>query len=110
VVGLHNYWFGFEDTDYRSLVVPLAWLDDGGLPLEIGLARLAPDALLLDERMQTYLSYDARARAGLEAWLAASGAHLVDQVDDATYGTMRIYSTRPSAYTGRATRLNGGKF
>jgi 4-amino-4-deoxy-L-arabinose transferase-like glycosyltransferase len=109
VVGLHNYWFGFEDTDYRSFVVPLAWMDPGGVPLEEGLQRLRPDAVLLDDRMRTYLTYDQRARAGFEAWLAASGAQLVDQIDDATYGSMRIYSPDLWAYTGRATRENGGK-
>jgi hypothetical protein len=109
VVGLHNYWFGFEDTDYRSFVVPLAWMDPGGVPLEQGLQRLRPDAVLLDDRMRTYLTYDPRARAGLQAWLAASRAHLVDQVDDPTYGSMQIYAPDPSAYTGRATRENGGK-
>ena len=91
VVGLHNYWFGFEDTDYRSFVVPLAWMDPGGLPLDQGLDRLAPDAVLLDDRMRVYLSYDPRARAGFDAWLTASGARLADQVDDPTYGLMQIY-------------------
>jgi hypothetical protein len=127
VVGLHNYWFGFEDTDYRSFVVPLAWMDPGGLPLDQGLDRLAPDAVLLDDRMRTYLSYDPRARAGFEAWLTTSGARLADQVDDPTYGLMQIYVpgtwsrlTRPpnaeggkntsgaSAYTGPAIREHGG--
>jgi 4-amino-4-deoxy-L-arabinose transferase-like glycosyltransferase len=109
VVGLHNYWFGFEDTDYRSFVVPLAWMDPGGLPLDQGLDRLAPDAVLLDDRMRTYLSYDPRARAGFDAWLTASGAKLADQVDDPTYGLMQIYMPRASAYTGPAIRDHGGK-
>jgi hypothetical protein len=113
VVGLHNYWFGFEDTDYRSFVVPLAWMDPGGLPLDKGLERLAPDAVLLDDRMRTYLSYDPRARAGFAAWLVASGAGLADQVDDPTYGLMQIYMPHAggpaTAYTGRAIREHGGK-
>jgi 4-amino-4-deoxy-L-arabinose transferase-like glycosyltransferase len=100
VVGLHNYWFGFEDTDYRSFVVPLAWLDPGGLPLDQGLDRLAPDAVLLDDRVESFLSYEPVARAGLDTWLAAHGARLVDQVDDPTYGRMQVYTVRPVA-TGR---------
>jgi hypothetical protein len=109
VVGLHNYWFGFEDTDYRSFVVPLAWMDPGGLPLDQGLDSLAPDAVLVDERMQSYLTYDPRARAGFDAWLTESGARLADQVDDPTYGVMQIYTSGASAYTGPATREHGGK-
>jgi hypothetical protein len=112
VVGLHNYWFGFEDTDYRSFVVPLAWMDPGGLPLAQGLDRLAPDAVLLDDRLRSYLTYDPRARAGFETWLSTSRARLADQVDDPTYGLMQIYvpdATRASAYTGPAIREHGGK-
>jgi hypothetical protein len=72
--------------------VPLAWMDPGGLPLDQGLDRLAPDAVLLDDRMRTYLTYDPRARAGFEAWLTTSAARLADQVDDPTYGLMQIYA------------------
>jgi 4-amino-4-deoxy-L-arabinose transferase-like glycosyltransferase len=113
VVGLHNYWFGFEDTEYRSFVVPLAWMDPGGLPLDLGLKRLAPDAVLLDDRMRTYLTYDPRARAGFDAWVIASGARLADQVDDPTYGLMQIYvpnMSRPAAYTEPAIGEHGGNF
>lgn len=92
VVGLHNYWFGFEDTDYRSFVVPLAWLDPGGLPLDQGLDRLAPDFVLLDDRMESFLRDDPVARAGLDAWLAAHAARLVDQVQDPTYGGVQIFT------------------
>jgi len=112
VVGLHNYWFGFEDTDYRSTVVPLAWMDQGGVPLDQGLQRLAPDAVLLDERLRTYLTLDPRAQAGFQAWLTASAARLADQVDDPTYGLMQIYvpdATHTAAYTDPAIREHGGK-
>ena len=92
VVGLLNYWFGFEDTDYRSFVVPLAWLDPGGLPLDQGLDRLVPDFVLLDDRMESFLRDDPVARAGLDAWLAAHAARLVDQVQDPTYGGVQIFT------------------
>jgi hypothetical protein len=62
--------------------------------------------------MRSYLTYDARARAGFDAWLIASGARLADQVDDPTYGLMQIFETntsQPSAYTDPAIREHGGK-
>jgi hypothetical protein len=112
VVGLHNYWFGFEDTDYRSFVVPLALSDSGAVPFDQSLQRLAPDAVLLDDRMRSYLSYDERARSGFQAWLTASAARVADQVDDPTYGLMQIYvpdAAGAAAYTDPAIREHGGK-
>src|SRR5207244_1894923 len=47
ILGLHTYWFGLEDFDYRSFLVPLNWADEG-LPLDVGLARVAPDVVLVD--------------------------------------------------------------
>ena len=108
VVGLHNYWFGLEDTDYRSFVVPLSWMDadhrPAPVPFDAGLDALAPEVVLLDDRMRVYLSYVPDARARFEAWLAARDATLVDQIADPTYGLMEIYAVRPAAQ-GRT--LNG---
>jgi hypothetical protein len=92
VLGLHSYWFGLEDFDYRSFLVPLNWADED-LPLDQGLARVAPDIVLLDARMRDYFeSPEVTAdRARFETWLDQHSGELIGQVDDPTYGRMLIY-------------------
>jgi 4-amino-4-deoxy-L-arabinose transferase-like glycosyltransferase len=98
VLGLHTYWFGFEDLDYRSFLVPLL-LADEGLPLDQALDRLAPDTLLLDDRLRAYFgpAGDASAadRARFASWMRRHQATLVGSVQDQTYGLMEIYRLRP---------------
>jgi hypothetical protein len=98
VLGLHTYWFGFEDLDYRSFLVPLL-LADEGLPLDQALDRMAPDTLLLDDRMRAYFgpTGDASAadRARFASWMRRHQATLVGSVQDQTYGLMEIYRLRP---------------
>src|SRR5579859_157950 len=50
ILGLHTYWFGLQDFDYRSFLVPLNWADLGE-PLDRALADVDPDIVLLDPRM-----------------------------------------------------------
>jgi hypothetical protein len=97
VLGLHSYWLGLQDYDFRSFLLPLNW-EDEGLPLDQGLSRVAPDVVLLDARMRTYFdSPDAAADRGrLYAWLDAHAARLVGRIDDPTYGLMEIYQTASS--------------
>jgi 4-amino-4-deoxy-L-arabinose transferase-like glycosyltransferase len=94
VLGLHTYWFGFEDLEYRSFLVPLL-LADEGLPLDQALDRMAADTLLLDDRLRTYFgpAGDASAadRARFESWLQRHQAQLLGSVDDQTYGRMEVY-------------------
>jgi ABC-type multidrug transport system fused ATPase/permease subunit len=98
VVGLHNYWFGFEDTQYRALIVALDWMDPQteNLTFEQALDQVAPDYLLLDTRMRAFFDQSPDTRLDLEGWLQARQGRLVREVDDPTYGTMQVYAvTRP---------------
>jgi hypothetical protein len=92
VLGLHSYWFGLEDFDYRSFLLPLNWADEG-VPLDEGLSRVAPDVVLMDARMRDYFTAPevAADRERLAGWLARHDAQVVGRVDDPTYGLMEVY-------------------
>jgi len=92
VLGLHTYWFGLQDFDYRSFLVPLNWADEG-LPLDEGLARVAPDVVLVDARMREYFNSPEVAgdRARFTLWLDQHGGTMIGRVDDPTYGLMEVY-------------------
>jgi hypothetical protein len=92
ILGLHSYWLGLQDFDYRSYLVPLNWADLGQ-PLDLALAQVDPDVVLLDARMRDYFLTQASAsdRERFESWLAAHDARLIGRVDDPTYGLMEIY-------------------
>jgi hypothetical protein len=96
VLGLHSYWLGLEDFDYRSFLVPLSWADEG-LPLDQGLSRVAPDIVLLDARMRDYFDQpDVRAdHDRFYAWLGAHAAQVIGRIDDPTYGLMEVYRVQP---------------
>jgi 4-amino-4-deoxy-L-arabinose transferase-like glycosyltransferase len=92
VLGLHSYWIGLEDFDYRSFLVPLNWADEG-LPLDQGLSRVAPDIVLLDARMRAYFDGPevSSDHDRLYGWLGQHAAQVVGRIDDATYGLMEVY-------------------
>ena len=62
IVALHTYWFGLEDHDVRSFLVPITWADPRSqsrpMPLDQGLDRIAPDIVLLDPRLRDYFATD----------------------------------------------------
>ena len=89
VLGLHTYWFGMENFDYRSFLVPLNWADEG-VPLDQALDRVAPQVVLLDPRMRTYFT-SVPDGALFNAWLGKHNAVLLGRVDDPTYGLIEIY-------------------
>jgi hypothetical protein len=92
VLGLHTYWFGLEDLDYRSFLVPLNWADLG-VPLDQALDELDPDVVLLDPRMRAY--FDSLPPGGdgqrFRDWLDKHSARELGRVDDPTYGLMSVY-------------------
>ena len=92
VLGLHSYWLGLQDFDYRSFLVPLNWADEG-LPFNQGLSRVDPDIVLLDARMRDYFGSSEAAGEGdrFQSWLQQHSARIVGRIDDATYGLMEIY-------------------
>ena len=92
ILGLHTYWFGLQDFDYRSFLVPLNWADEG-LPLDQGLAHVAPDVVLMDARMRYYFNSPDVAvdRARFNLWLEQHSGVLIGRVDDPTYGLMEVF-------------------
>lgn len=94
VLGLHNYWFGFEDTEYRALIVALDWMDPQteNLTFQQALDQVAPDYLLLDSRMRAFFDQSPDSRLDLDGWLQARHGRLVREVDDSTYGKMQVYA------------------
>lgn len=105
VLGLHTYWFGMSDTDYRAYWVPLRWSDPKlvpqPIPFDAALERVAPEFVLLDAGMRAYFDEIADPEApghhllvGFETWLARHDGQLIGRVEDATYGTMEIFRLR----------------
>jgi hypothetical protein len=92
VLGLHTYWFGLEDFDYRSFLVPLNWADLG-VPLDQALDEVDPDVVLLDTRTRAY--FDSLPPGGdgtrFSAWLDKHSARELGRIDDPTYGLMTVY-------------------
>jgi hypothetical protein len=96
VLGLHNYWLGLDDLDYRAWPVPL-WQADPAhwsppLSIEEALDGVAPDAILIDPRMRAF--FNEAAGGGPHpavSWMEARGFTLAAVVEDRTYGQMEIY-------------------
>src|SRR5262249_41525871 len=86
ILGLHSYWLGLQDFDYRSFLVPLNFADLG-LPLDQALDQVDPDVVLLDARMRAYFLSVPDGDV-FDAWLQRHDARLIGQVDDPTYGLM----------------------
>jgi hypothetical protein len=96
VLGLHHYWLGLHDLDYRSWLTPVLQADarysSSPLPVGIALDRIAPDVILLDPRMRAYLegpgAGDPASR--IRDWLERQRYVRIGVVDDGTYGVMEI--------------------
>jgi 4-amino-4-deoxy-L-arabinose transferase-like glycosyltransferase len=94
VLGLHNYWLGFSDLDYRAWAVPLWKSNPAVTSSPLGVAQAldaeAPDMVLIDSRMRAFLDTDRRGVA-IRHWMASRGYAAVARVDDATYGAVTLY-------------------
>ncbi len=99
ILGLHNYWFGLDDFDYRSFIVPLSWTDPNNEPRPLtfdeALTQVAPDIVLLDDRMRGYFTEIASINDSQPAqfynWLKNHDAQLLGRINDSTYGLVEIY-------------------
>ena len=99
VLGLHNYWLGLEDYDYRSFAVPILWTDPAytspPLSLDAALSQAAPDVILLDAHLRDYFTGHRDQEAALDAWLTQHDGRRVASIEDATYGALDIYWVKP---------------
>lgn len=95
VLGLHHYWLGLHDLDYRSWFVPILQSDPNywqpPRPIAAALDDIMPDVILIDPRMREYLESPDAPSAEIFAWMVHRGYVLTATIEDATYGSMEIY-------------------
>ena len=99
VLGLHTYWFGLSDLEYRSWAVPIFQSDPALWSPPKSMAQalddVAPDTILIDNHTRDYLTSAPRARAAHPQdaliWMVQRGFERVAEVDNPTYGRMEIY-------------------
>ena len=101
VLGLHHYWFGFEDYDYRTWAVPILLAYDGPPPAPEAvygsLNQINPDYILLDPRIRTYLGnpQEAGPSVAVERWIGDHHVRVVLSITDPTYGLIEILKVDP---------------
>ncbi|MFZ0546298.1 MAG: glycosyltransferase family 39 protein [Candidatus Promineifilaceae bacterium] len=95
ILALHNYWFNFEDWDYRSWFVPILQSNPDywhpPLSLEAALDGVDPTIILIDRRMRQLFEADPETAEAVFDWMTANGFEQTAAVEDATYGRMDIY-------------------
>ena len=95
VLGLHRYWLGLHDLDYRSWFVPIVQTDprywNPPRPIGAALDDMRPDVILIDPRLREYFESPEAPSAEVLTWMARRGYQLTATVEDATYGLMEIY-------------------
>ncbi len=95
ILGLHHYWLGLADHDYRSWAVPLLQIDphywSPAQTVAQALDSVNPEVILIDRRMTAYMSERPVVTAAIREWMASQGFELKGIVDDQTYGRMEIY-------------------
>ncbi len=99
ILGLHNYWLGFEDTTYLSWVVPLTLAGATYEPfvqsISTSLTQFQPDFILIDRHMRDYFDVATEADprpAAIQQWLRSNGYTIRHTVQDPTYGLIEIYA------------------
>ena len=100
VAGLHTYALGWEQREYRALIVPFllanATLEESPQTLTKGLNAQKADYILLDARLRQFLqTTDASTRAEFERWMRSKHANKIAQVNDSSYGLFEIYQLNP---------------
>jgi hypothetical protein len=97
VLAPHRYWFGLEDRDFRSWLVPLgrAGAGPGGPPPDLARAldEVAPDVVLIDGPLRAYLAEGSPGPGAgpVDRWLGQRGYARVATVADPTYGTLEAF-------------------
>jgi hypothetical protein len=107
VLGLHTYWLGLRQFDYRTWLVPVLLADarysEPALTFDAALAQVNADVILIDPAMRETLAAMAQptdARHALfeqyQAYLDQHHARLIGEVDDVTYGLVQVYAVQQS--------------
>jgi len=98
VLGLHRYWLGLEDVDFRSWATVFLRSSPATTtrpePVETVLDDIAPDLILIDERMLDYFAgtgVENARPAVLRAWMEARRFTRAEVLQDRTYGRMEVW-------------------
>lgn len=96
VVGLQNYWFGWDGYAYRSIAVP--WmlvqpeLNPSPPSLSAAMNAQRPDYILLDDSSRLYLSQNVNnLTRGFDAWMQERKAVRIVNFTDSSYGRFEIF-------------------
>jgi 4-amino-4-deoxy-L-arabinose transferase-like glycosyltransferase len=96
VLGLQDYWFGWEDYTYQSIAVPIMLINPlwNDTPPSFGEAmdERQPDHVLVDDAVREYFERgNPGAGAAFFAWLESRAAQRITAFRDPTYGWFEIY-------------------
>ncbi len=105
VLGLQHYWLGLRSYDYRTWLVPIYHaspeLTHAPMPLDEAIEQVAPDVILIDRHMRSYLDELAdpanprhHQLVELRRYAERHGMARMAIIEDATYGRMDVYRTR----------------
>lgn len=95
VLGVHTWWLGFHDVDYRAWLVPLLLADpryeETPLTIDAALDRVDPDVVLIEAELRAVLDTRADLGPAVDGWLVLHGFALVTTIDDPTWGATEVY-------------------
>ncbi len=97
ILGLHTYWLGLNEFDYRSWFVPLTQvrmrIDNPAPTLPQALATINPNVILLDRQIQQLFDSDPQTAAAIMQWMVKANFSRIAIVENETYGRMEIWIT-----------------
>ncbi len=102
VLGLHRYWLGLHQSDYRSWLLPILLADSeyhpNALSFESALNYIRPEIILMDQPMQDYFEALSDAHHPKHQWfleyqqfLQKHDAALIATLEDQNYGAIKVY-------------------
>ena len=113
VTGLPHWWLGFanEPFQYRAILVPVflsnpKYVADP-VPMEVAMAQLAPDVVILDPRLRDWLARSGergdRTAVGLQRYLVERRKAVLLALDDPSYGRLEVVAlSRPGSQPAAA--------
>lgn len=101
VLGLQDYWFGWDGYKYRSIAVPLLLVRPELNPVPSTLANALdaqqPDYIMVDDAARLYFSEHANNVAlDFDKWMQEHQAVRVADLTDSSYGRFEIYRVEQS--------------
>ena len=102
LLAMHEYWFGLEDIDIRTWLVPWSLADTSlagyPSPMKAALSQVDPDTIIINDSVREFLSVAALHASEPQAtqeWMNEQGFVLIATVSDPTYGELEIFRRPP---------------